>query len=80
MCDENPYTLPKVDEEEWFKGGHLGTQTQSHNWQIVNITTPANYFHALRRQVSGGPGDAAQLMDSDRSNPVPNPARFLPQL
>jgi 2-oxoglutarate dehydrogenase E1 component len=52
MCDENPYALPKVDEEEWFKGGHLGTQTQSHNWQIVNITTPANYFHALRRQVS----------------------------
>ena len=21
------------------------------NWQVVNITTPANYFHALRRQV-----------------------------
>ena len=21
------------------------------NWQVVNVTTPANYFHALRRQV-----------------------------
>ncbi|MBT3905759.1 MAG: 2-oxoglutarate dehydrogenase E1 component [Rhodospirillaceae bacterium] len=21
------------------------------NWQVVNITTPANYFHALRRQI-----------------------------
>ena len=25
-------------------------QIQLHNWQIVNCTTPANYFHALRRQ------------------------------
>lgn len=21
------------------------------NWQVVNVTTPANYFHVLRRQV-----------------------------
>lgn len=32
-------------------GGHLGTQTQRTNWQIVNCTTPANYFHVLRRQI-----------------------------
>eukprot|EP00931_Biecheleriopsis_adriatica_P033817 TRINITY_DN1960_c0_g1_i2.p1 TRINITY_DN1960_c0_g1~~TRINITY_DN1960_c0_g1_i2.p1 ORF type:complete len:1021 (-),score=228.48 TRINITY_DN1960_c0_g1_i2:101-3163(-) len=25
-------------------------QVQKANWQIMNITTPANYFHALRRQ------------------------------
>ncbi|ETO35126.1 hypothetical protein RFI_01949 [Reticulomyxa filosa] len=27
-------------------------QLQSINWQIVNCTTPANFFHVLRRQVS----------------------------
>jgi 2-oxoglutarate dehydrogenase E1 component len=21
------------------------------NWQVCNLTTPANYFHALRRQI-----------------------------
>jgi 2-oxoglutarate dehydrogenase complex dehydrogenase (E1) component-like enzyme len=24
---------------------------QTTNWQVVNCTTPANYFHVLRRQV-----------------------------
>ena len=28
-------------------------QIQSHNWQICNVTTPANYFHLLRRQAGG---------------------------
>ena len=27
------------------------TQIQETNWQIVNCTTPANYFHVLRRQI-----------------------------
>jgi 2-oxoglutarate dehydrogenase E1 component len=26
-------------------------QIQNANWQILNCTTPANFFHALRRQV-----------------------------
>ncbi|MED6199163.1 hypothetical protein PIB30_073301 [Stylosanthes scabra] len=26
-------------------------QIQECNWQVVNITTPANYFHVLRRQI-----------------------------
>eukprot|EP00897_Mesotaenium_endlicherianum_P004573 jgi/Mesen1/4143/ME000218S03262 len=26
-------------------------QIQNTNWQIVNVTTPANYFHVLRRQI-----------------------------
>jgi 2-oxoglutarate dehydrogenase E1 component len=26
-------------------------QVQAHNWQVVNISTPANYFHVLRRQI-----------------------------
>ena len=56
MSDENPYELPNVDESKWFTGAHLGTQVQSTNWQIVNCSTPANYFHVLRRQVGGAPG------------------------
>lgn len=51
MCDESPYTMPNVDESLWFKGSHLGTQIQAANWQIVNCTTPANFFHVLRRQI-----------------------------
>lgn len=59
MSDENPYMLPKyagpqveqVDSREWFTGSHLGTQIQNANWQVVNCTTPANYFHVLRRQI-----------------------------
>eukprot|EP00775_Hariotina_reticulata_P006514 gene6515-6741_t len=50
MSDENPYLLPKVNAKEWFTGSHLGTQIQNTNWQVVNCTTPANYFHVLRRQ------------------------------
>lgn len=51
MSDENPYKIPEVDKALWFTGGHLGTQVQATNWQIVNCTTPANYFHVLRRQI-----------------------------
>jgi hypothetical protein len=48
--------VEQVDSREWFTGSHLGTQIQNANWQVVNCTTPANYFHVLRRQVWGGPG------------------------
>lgn len=51
MVDEDPYELPTIDERQWFTGGHLGSQIQRCNWQVVNCTTPANYFHVLRRQV-----------------------------
>ncbi|KAL4441839.1 hypothetical protein ABPG77_003755 [Micractinium sp. CCAP 211/92] len=51
MVDEDPYQLPTIDESKWFVGGHLGSQIQSCNWQVVNCTTPANYFHVLRRQL-----------------------------
>lgn len=51
MVDEDPYQLPTIDEKHWFTGGHLGSQIQSVNWQVVNATTPANYFHVLRRQI-----------------------------
>ncbi|KAK9823376.1 hypothetical protein WJX72_002327 [[Myrmecia] bisecta] len=51
MTEEDPYSMPEIDEKKWFAGGHLGSQTQRINWQIVNCTTPANYFHVLRRQI-----------------------------
>jgi 2-oxoglutarate dehydrogenase E1 component len=55
MCAEDPFELPQgalnPDESEWFEGRHLGTQLQRCNWQVVNCSTPANYFHLLRRQV-----------------------------
>jgi 2-oxoglutarate dehydrogenase complex dehydrogenase (E1) component-like enzyme len=53
MCDDDPYNIPEVNEADWYHGRHLGSQIQSANWQIVNCTTPANYFHVLRRQASG---------------------------
>ena len=40
LSDDDPHTC-KVP-------GHLNRDT---NWQIVNCTTPGNYFHALRRQL-----------------------------
>jgi len=49
----------QVNAKEWFTGSHLGTQIQNTNWQVVNCTTPANYFHVLRRQV-GADGRSAR--------------------
>jgi len=31
---------------------HMSLQVQRCNWQVVNLTTPAQYFHALRRQLA----------------------------
>jgi len=45
--DEDPDVVPaNIDTLE----GQI-RQTQLNNWQVMNITTPANYFHALRRQL-----------------------------
>jgi len=45
LCDD--------DEDEFPAPDVLGKQSriQTANWQIVNVTSPANYFHVLRRQV-----------------------------
>ena len=55
MCDDDPFTIPEgalsPDARKWSSGGHLGGQIQNANWQIANVTTPANYFHLLRRQI-----------------------------
>ena len=48
MSDEDAAIVPDS------KGGKESMQIQRSNWQIVNITTPANYFHCLRRQVKRG--------------------------
>lgn len=45
MSDEDPTKIPENMDLD------TRTQIQEHNWQICNVTTPANYFHMLRRQV-----------------------------
>jgi 2-oxoglutarate dehydrogenase E1 component len=44
QVDEDPHHIPNMNQDE-------RTQIQKHNWQVVNCTTPANYFHCLRRQI-----------------------------
>ena len=44
MVDEDPDYIPIMTKDE-------RKQIQMCNWQVVNCTTPANYFHVLRRQV-----------------------------
>jgi len=44
MCDQDLDTVPNMDIT-------VRNQVQRTNWQIVNCTTPANYFHVLRRQI-----------------------------
>eukprot|EP00339_Tiarina_fusa_P000381 CAMPEP_0117001238 /NCGR_PEP_ID=MMETSP0472-20121206/3302_1 /TAXON_ID=693140 ORGANISM="Tiarina fusus, Strain LIS" /NCGR_SAMPLE_ID=MMETSP0472 /ASSEMBLY_ACC=CAM_ASM_000603 /LENGTH=1020 /DNA_ID=CAMNT_0004701175 /DNA_START=166 /DNA_END=3228 /DNA_ORIENTATION=- len=42
--DEDPHYVPDLSRDERM-------QIQKCNWQVVNCTTPASYFHCLRRQV-----------------------------
>jgi len=44
QTDEDPHHVPRMAFDERM-------QIQHCNWQIVNCTTPANFFHCLRRQV-----------------------------
>lgn len=44
MVDEDPHFVPEFNKDERM-------QIQKHNWQVVNCSTPANYFHCLRRQI-----------------------------
>lgn len=45
--------LGAADEEDVEQVFDLDpeAQIQRSNWQVVNCSTPANYFHVLRRQV-----------------------------
>ena len=55
MSDDDPYVIPEglenPDVDLFFRGKHVIAQHQNHNWAVVNVTTPANFFHCLRRQV-----------------------------
>jgi 2-oxoglutarate dehydrogenase E1 component len=42
--DEDPHFVPEFNKDSRM-------QIQKCNWQVVNCTTPANYFHCLRRQI-----------------------------
>jgi len=44
LTDEDPHYIPQLVKDERM-------QIQKCNWQVVNCTTPANYFHCLRRQI-----------------------------
>jgi 2-oxoglutarate dehydrogenase E1 component len=44
QVDEDPDFVPPMSENKRM-------QIQQHNWQVLNCSTPANYFHALRRQI-----------------------------
>jgi len=44
MSDDDEDDIPN------FKDNFGRNQVQKANWQVMNISTPANYFHALRRQ------------------------------
>ncbi|OMJ11552.1 2-oxoglutarate dehydrogenase, mitochondrial [Smittium culicis] len=44
LCDENPYIFPTPEQ--------IARQHQDINMQVVYMTTPANYFHVLRRQIN----------------------------
>lgn len=44
QVDEDADKVPPMGESERM-------QIQHTNWQVVNCSTPANYFHVLRRQV-----------------------------
>ncbi|KAF7730655.1 2-oxoglutarate dehydrogenase E1 component [Apophysomyces ossiformis] len=43
MCDDNPYIYPSPEK--------LSRQHQDCNMQVVYASTPAQYFHVLRRQI-----------------------------
>ncbi|KAA8499716.1 2-oxoglutarate dehydrogenase, mitochondrial [Porphyridium purpureum] len=47
MCDDDPDVVPDLDSEST-------KQIQECNWQVCNPSTPANYFHLLRRQIHRG--------------------------
>jgi len=42
LCDSDPDIIPKDTDENIIRKTNL---------QVVNVTTPANYFHVLRRQI-----------------------------
>jgi 2-oxoglutarate dehydrogenase E1 component len=44
MCDDDEDDIPDLKES-------ADKQIQKSNWQVMNLSTPANYFHAIRQQL-----------------------------
>lgn len=42
MCDDDPDVIPELEANYYDKN------QRNANWQVVNCSTAANYFHALR--------------------------------
>ncbi|XP_060652293.1 2-oxoglutarate dehydrogenase complex component E1 [Drosophila nasuta] len=49
LSDDDPDVYPDTSDCDFVARQLIAT-----NWIVTNLTTPANLFHALRRQVSGG--------------------------
>uniref|UniRef100_A0A8B9RGV7 2-oxoglutarate dehydrogenase complex component E1 n=1 Tax=Astyanax mexicanus TaxID=7994 RepID=A0A8B9RGV7_ASTMX len=45
MCNDDPDVFPKITDDFAVR------QLYDCNWIVVNCSTPANYFHVLRRQI-----------------------------
>jgi len=45
LCDDDEDDIPSFESDFGM------SQIQKANWQVVNVTTPANLFHAYRRQI-----------------------------
>ncbi|XP_064421602.1 2-oxoglutarate dehydrogenase complex component E1 isoform X1 [Latimeria chalumnae] len=45
MCNDDPDVFPKITEDFAVR------QLYDCNWIVVNCSTPANFFHVLRRQI-----------------------------
>uniref|UniRef100_T1JD00 2-oxoglutarate dehydrogenase complex component E1 n=1 Tax=Strigamia maritima TaxID=126957 RepID=T1JD00_STRMM len=46
LCNDDPDYFPPEGEQFEMR------QLQDINWQVINCSTPANYFHAMRRQIA----------------------------
>ncbi|XP_047021875.1 2-oxoglutarate dehydrogenase, mitochondrial-like [Helicoverpa zea] len=47
MCDDDEDIIPDLDDK-----GLILKQLRACNWIVCNVTTPANYFHMIRRQIA----------------------------
>lgn len=47
LCDDDEDDVPSFDDGDFGRG-----QAHKANWQVCHLSTPANYFHALRRQLN----------------------------
>ncbi|XP_049695010.1 2-oxoglutarate dehydrogenase complex component E1 [Helicoverpa armigera] len=47
MCDDDEDIIPDLDDKSLIL-----KQLRACNWIVCNVTTPANYFHMIRRQIA----------------------------